>query len=507
MKMNSQAIAAALTRVRAAADTRDAHILQSAEILRPDRELLIATGWLQEIIRGWYMLVRPDVATGDTAAWYVNFWDFIRVYLGHRFGTDYCLTAESSLDLHIENPTVPKQVVAMVKRGAGLTKLMYDTSLMTYTDIKNFPTEIMQKEGINVMSLAYALCKVTATYFQHHPRDAEIALRSIKTPAEISRIIIRHNWKSAGARLVGAYYFLQADDTAAAIKNDLAAVGMLIDPLNPFQQNVPLLSSTRVKSPAAERIRAMWAQGRDAVIANFPRAPGLPRDSTTYLQHIDEIYQYDAYNSLSIEGYQVTPELIKRIQNNQWDPWNNKDDDNSNNALAAKGYYDTFLQVKSCVKQIIKGDNGAKVVKENLQTWYQHLFAPSVKAGIIPAESLVGYRNERVFIRNSRHSPPAKDAVIDAMEVFFDCLANETNSAVNAVLGHYFFVFIHPYMDGNGRIARFLMNAFLASGGYPWTVVRVENRNQYISTLENTHMEFEMGAFARFIAGEMAVVI
>ena len=37
--------------------------------------------------------------------------------------------------------------------------------------------------------------------------------------------------------------------------------------------------------------------------------------------------------------------------------------------------------------------------------------------------------------------------------------------AVRAVLGHFFFVYIHPYMDGNGRMGRFVLNAMLASGG------------------------------------------
>ena len=48
----------------------------------------------------------------------------------------------------------------------------------------------------------------------------------------------------------------------------------------------------------------------------------------------------------------------------------------------------------------------------------------------------------------------------------------EPEPGVRAVLGHWMFGYIHPYPDGNGRIARFLMNAMLASGGYPWTVVR-----------------------------------
>ncbi|TAK73068.1 MAG: Fic family protein [Gammaproteobacteria bacterium] len=290
---------------------------------------------------------------------------------------------------------------------------------------------------------------------------------------------------------------------ATTIKNDLATVGILVHPTNPFQQTAPLLMTTRLKSPYAGRVPAMWAEARDTVIKHFPPPLGLPKHPETYLHKVDEIYQYDAYNSLSIEGYQVTNELINRVKSNRWNPSNNIDDNNFRNALAAKGYYDAFQQVKMDVARIIKGENAADLIKENLQKWYQSLFKPSVQAGILPAEALFGYRNDRVFIRNSRHAPPSKEAVGDAMEAFFHCLKNEPHPGVNAVLGHYFFVYIHPYMDGNGRLGRFLMNAFLASGGYPWTVVRVDNRNKYISILENTHTRFDMTDFADFIKDEM----
>jgi hypothetical protein len=45
--------------------------------------------------------------------------------------------------------------------------------------------------------------------------------------------------------------------------------------------------------------------------------------------------------------------------------------------------------------------------------------------------------------------------------------ANNMQPCVPAVLGHWLFGYIHPYPDGNGRIARFLMNVMLASGGIP----------------------------------------
>lgn len=495
-------IAAALGRVRKVTEARQAQIVATAEVHRTDRELLLKTGWLQEIIRGWYMLIRPDMATGDTTAWYANFWDFVSIYLEHRFGKEYCLSAESSLDLHLDSPVIPRQVIVIAKQGAGLRKLMHGTSLMIYSDTMNFASEITQKKGIQVMSVEYALSKVAPSYFKNNPREAEIALRSIKTADEITRIIIRHNLKTAAARLIGGYQFLKDDQMARTIKNNLIMAGMIVNAQNPFEQTAPLLSS-RLKSPYAGRIQAMWAEGRDAVIKNFPKPSGLPKNPKAYLHKIDEVYEYDAYNSLSIEGYQVTYELIERVKNNLWDPANNIHDNNMRNAMAAKGYYNAFQEVKACVASIFKGENAATVVKENLQKWYQNLFSPSVQAGIIPAEALFGYRNDRVFIRNSIHSPPPKEAVVDAMEAFFECLQKETHPGVNAVLGHYFFVFIHPYMDGNGRIGRFLMNTLLASGGYPWTVVRVENRDKYISTLENTHRCFDMADFAKFIKFEM----
>jgi len=40
----------------------------------------------------------------------------------------------------------------------------------------------------------------------------------------------------------------------------------------------------------------------DAVSKNFPKAPGLPKNSSAYLRNVAEIYQSDAYRSLSIEG-------------------------------------------------------------------------------------------------------------------------------------------------------------------------------------------------------------
>jgi len=72
---------------------------------------------------------------------------------------------------------------------------------------------------------------------------------------------------------------------------------------------------------------------------------------------------------------------------------------------------------------------------------------------------------------------------------------------VRVVLGHFLLVYIHPYMDGNGRIGRFLMNVMLASGGYPWTVIPVGDRNAYMSALERASVGEDIVPFADFVAG------
>ncbi len=98
------------------------------------------------------------------------------------------------------------------------------------------------------------------------------------------------------------------------------------------------------------------------------------------------------------------------------------------------------------------------------------------------------------------YMPPSREVVRDAMPAFFDLVRAEENAAVRVVLGHFIFVYVHPYMDGNRRIGRFLMNAMLASGGYPWTVVPLEGRNDYMVALEEASVNQNIKPFAEFLA-------
>ena len=90
------------------------------------------------------------------------------------------------------------------------------------------------------------------------------------------------------------------------------------------------------------------------------------------------------------------------------------------------------------------------------------------------------------------------------MPAFFDLLREEEDPAVRVVLGHFVFVFIHPYVDGNGRIGRFLMNTMMAAGGYPWTVITVDTRDQYMFALEQASVGKNIKPFSEFLAASIS---
>ena len=80
-------------------------------------------------------------------------------------------------------------------------------------------------------------------------------------------------------------------------------------------------------------------------------APGPPRNIDAYLKRVYDAYVTDAYHSLSIEGYRVTPELIRRVRGGMWNPDANALDREQRNAMAARGYWQAFQIVKESVEK------------------------------------------------------------------------------------------------------------------------------------------------------------
>jgi Fic family protein len=288
---------------------------------------------------------------------------------------------------------------------------------------------------------------------------------------------------------------------ADEIVKTMSAAGYAVRETDPFADGPSLALPARETSPYVNRIRLLWQKMRGPVIALFPSAPGLPRNIKAYAKRVDNAYVTDAYHSLSIEGYRVTPELIERVRSGAWNPDEDTDDREQRNAMAARGYWQAYQAVQKSIGRVLEGENPGLVADEDHRTWYRELFAPSVTSGLLRPSGLAGYRNGQVYIRKSMHVPLNRDAVRDAMPAFFDLLREEADPGVRVVLGHFVFVYIHPYMDGNGRMGRFLMNTMMASGGYPWTVIPVGERTAYMNGLEKASIGEDIAPFAAFLAG------
>ena len=232
-------------------------------------------------------------------------------------------------------------------------------------------------------------------------------------------------------RLAGALRRIQCPEMADEIVHAMRAAGQVVREADPFAPGADM-SALPAVHPSAARMRAFWERFRGPVLKVFPAPPGLSRDPEGVLAEVDEVYRTDAYHSLSIEGYQVSPELIDRARSGKWDP--EGADRGHRDVLAAFGYWRAFRRVREAVARVLVGHVASSFARAEHQEWYRELFAPSVTAGIVPAHALAGYRSQPVYIRGSRHVPPRADGVADAMGALFDLLESEPEPAVRAVL-------------------------------------------------------------------------
>ncbi len=345
------------------------------------------------------------------------------------------------------------------------------------------------------------LARLPESHFAIRPREIQAALATLVNVPRLLQTLLESSQPVVAGRLAGALRQLDRGDAADEIVKTMRAAGHDTRETRPFAE-VRQFTAARVgTSPLVTRVNALWTELREPVLRNFPTPPGRPRDIDAYLAHVDESYTADAYHSLSIEGYRVSEELIEKVRAGHWDA--DGADRDSRDAMAAKGYAQAFAAVRASVEKILRGESAGAVAEADHRTWYRELFAPSVTAGLLESRDLAGYRREPVFIRASRHVPPRAETLPEVMPALFDLLETEAEPAVSAVLGHWLFGFIHPYRDGNGRMARFLMNAMFAAGGYPWTVIRVEDRNEYMAALDAASVGRDIVPFAKFLGARV----
>jgi Fic family protein/DNA-binding XRE family transcriptional regulator len=124
--------------------------------------------------------------------------------------------------------------------------------------------------------------------------------------------------------------------------------------------------------------------------------------------------------------------------------------------------------------------------------------------GIIP-EDAGRYRKVQVMIKGSSHMPPQPFMVAKEMEdyfIWYEINKNKLHPVILASEMHERLVTIHPFIDGNGRTSRLVMNLILMQKGYLITNIKgdYESRMQYYQSLETAQTKNNKEDFMIFIA-------
>lgn len=116
------------------------------------------------------------------------------------------------------------------------------------------------------------------------------------------------------------------------------------------------------------------------------------------------------------------------------------------------------------------------------------------------------YRNQQVFISGAKHTPPAPYLIHEKMEQlldWYDFEGSQLHPVVRGAMLHTIFVGIHPFIDGNGRTSRLLLNLELMKDGYPPVIIKVENRLAYYEALDKAHTTQDYDDFIQLVAAEV----
>ena len=208
----------------------------------------------------------------------------------------------------------------------------------------------------------------------------------------------------------------------------------------------------------------------------------LPKEA---LQSFDKSFEVEyTHNSTAIEGNTLTLIQTKAVL----------EDGISVGGKTLREIYEVvnhskaFQFVKQCVAE-------GKPLDENIVKDIHALLMENILPGGI-------YRNVEVRISGAQHKPPVPSEMYRQVKEFYTTLPyrDGTNAIELAAWTHAEFVKIHPFVDGNGRTSRMIMNYQLMAAGFLPVSIAKENRLPYFEALEAYAVGGDLNPFAEMIA-------
>ncbi len=498
MASPAQRLQSSLTKLRAR-QKKGIVAIRATDLSRTHRERLLANGYLREVIKGWYFAIKPGQYPDERSAWYAGYWSFCADYLNRMRKDAWCLSPAQSVALHTGNRRIPEQLrVRAIKARNNATRLPEGLSLLEMRSGLPAGKHVMVKDGLRLYRLPAALVACGARVFLKEPVDLRIALTLIDDVTEILELLVETGRSTVAGRLAGAFRHIGRPELAESILDSMRKYGYDVREADPFASPAPSHVLARGLSPWGWRVFSLWREMRPRVIDCFPRGRAAAINAKRCLRAVDDVCFADTWHSLAIDGLEVAPVVLDRVRFPDWQPAPGAGNQKHRQELAARGHWQAFLAARGSLARILARARPGEVIQAELGNWQQEMITPLAAAE--PGNSLgqSGYR-EGPPLPCGRHIAPEGEAIGPAMGAGFELLDEEDHPAVRAVLGHFLLLYLQPFAEGNGRLARLLMNVLLASGGLPWTVVPVERAGEYQAAVEKACVDGDIIPLARQI--------
>ena len=439
------------------------------------------------------------------------FWEILSCVL--KPYEPYVITGIAAIHFHLGDESIPNKFDVLTKHSStridlheiSLLALEKNSQFFEQANIKKCLELIKTNRGYSfaIESPESLLIRLRPQYFRDYPQIISGFLKAVDFNLESLReLLLQKSQPITCLRLSVLFEQVGKSNEAQLFKNSLKAATRYAAPgkAQIIKYSLPLAvaSPKRISdSVYVTRFRDQLRIYTDHVDGCFKNL-SLPHwNIKTIKAYAEETKKYDTYHSSTIEGYRVTEEEIQILIDGHEISSMGKNREEIENKMALKGYLEAHKFVVRMIDEHFKNDS--PLTEYIIREIYAHLFSPSVEAGLLKKEQLTQYRNDAVFIRNSRHVPSNYLKIDELMRCLIEEINNIKDHVTQAVIAHYGFVTVHPYFDGNGRVARFLMNYLLGRGGIPWITIRVGDRDEYFKALEVAQCDEDIKPFAEFL--------
>lgn len=186
------------------------------------------------------------------------------------------------------------------------------------------------------------------------------------------------------------------------------------------------------------------------------------------------------YNSLSFEKDFISAEDVEAVLQEQT---KNLEEDKS---CLIKNHINAFWFIVDMVK------NNTIFDENKLKDLHEVLMDGLNVGGL--------YRNVDISIKGSNHTPPSHLKVYDRMKKYFEVLNDSTQDLLEKIAySHVQLAKIHPFLDGNGRCARLVLNYQLMKHGLAPIIIPYKERHRYFETLETFKVKKDIKPFIEYL--------